>query len=107
MEGFLLDRCGLGCDGEGIVWRAPAADLLLVTDGESWDDTGIVEAARASQHRVFTIGVGAASAEHLLRRLGEMTGGACEIVTPRDGMAERVVRQCARMGAARLDGRVE
>ena len=86
---------------------AEEADLLLITDGQSWNDQDIVKAARRSRHRVFTIGVGAASAEHLLRHLGESTGGACEIVTPRDGMAERVLRQFDRMDARRLAGRIE
>ena len=81
--------------------------MLLITDGESWDDRGVVSAARRSRHRVFAIGVGSAAAAHLLHRLADETGGACEIVTPREGMAERIVRQIARMDARRLTGRVE
>jgi Ca-activated chloride channel family protein len=86
---------------------APEAELLLITDGQSWNDDGIIEEARKSRHRIFSIGVGAAAAEFLLRRLGESTGGACEIVTPRDGMAERVLRQLERMDAKRKFGRIE
>ena len=94
----------------GLPWPkevAPEAELLLITDGQSWDDGGIIEEARKSRHRIFSIGVGAAAAEFLLRRLGESTGGACEIVTPRDGMAERVLRQLERMDAKRKFRRIE
>ena len=87
--------------------HSSGADILLITDGQSWDDQGILAAARASRHRLFTIGVGTASAEHLLRSLSESSGGSCEIVTPREGMAERVVRQVLRMDGRRLSGQVQ
>jgi Ca-activated chloride channel family protein len=78
--------------------------LMLVTDGEITDVQGVTGAARASRHRFFTVGVGSAVAERLLRDLAAATGGACELVTPREDMAERIVRHFRRVdsGGARL-----
>jgi Ca-activated chloride channel family protein len=78
--------------------------LILVTDGEITDAPGVVRAARASRHRLFTVGVGSAVAEGLLRDLAGVSGGACELVAPREDMAERIVRHFRRIdaGGARL-----
>jgi Ca-activated chloride channel family protein len=82
------------------------ADVLVITDGQTWDEEGIVAAAAEARHRLFTVGVGAAAAETLLRRIAEESGGACEMVTPRDGMAERIIRQFERMDVQRLHGQI-
>jgi Ca-activated chloride channel homolog len=78
--------------------------LILVTDGEITDVPGVVRAAKASRHRLFTVGVGSAVAEGLLRDLAGVSGGACELVAPREDMAERIVRHFRRIdaGGARL-----
>jgi Ca-activated chloride channel family protein len=47
---------------------------------------------RRKAHRVFAVGVGSAVAEEMLRRLAQETGGACELVSPREGMAEKIAR---------------
>jgi Ca-activated chloride channel family protein len=77
------------------------ADVLLVTDGEVWAIDAIVEAARASGHRVFAVGVGSAPAESLLRRLAEATGGACELVSPNESIEEAIARMFARLRVCR------
>lgn len=74
-----------------------APTLILITDGEIADAATVVKAARASGHRFFTIGVGSAVAEGLLRDLAQQTGGACELVAPREDMAERIVRHVRRI----------
>lgn len=81
-----------------------APTLMLITDGEITDTQAMVRAARASRHRLFTVGVGSAVAEGLLRDLAAATGGACELVAPREDMAERIVRHFRRIdsGGARL-----
>ena len=56
--------------------------VLLITDGAVWDVERIVSTSRISGHRVFTVGLGSAPAESLLRELAEKTGGACELVPP-------------------------
>lgn len=72
-------------------------DVLLITDGQLWDIEGVIAAARASGRRVFTVGVGAASNERLIRGLAEATGGAAEFVTPNETTATRIVRHFERM----------
>ncbi len=86
-------------------------DLFLITDGEVWGGEGMVERAGQSAHRHFTVGVGAAAVEELVRPLAERTGGACEMVTPSEGMAERVHRHFLRIysprGKAEIDWAVK
>ena len=59
-----------------------SADVLLITDGEVWNIENIIALARTSGHRVYTIGVGSAPAESLLRELAKDTGGTCEFDLP-------------------------
>ena len=72
-------------------------DLLLITDGEVWDTDATIAEARASGHRIFTVGVGSAVAEPFVRSLAEATGGACELVAPREDMAGRIHRHFQRI----------
>ena len=81
--------------------EAESADIFLVTDGEVYDWQAVVRAAKQSGHRIFTVGVGSAVSEAFVRELAARTGGACELVSPCEGMAGRVVRHFARMRAAR------
>jgi Ca-activated chloride channel family protein len=81
--------------------RTEAADVFLVTDGEVGDWQPIVEEARKTGHRVFTVGVGSAVSEAFVRGLAAATGGACELVSPREGIAERVMQHFARLRAPR------
>lgn len=73
------------------------ADVLLVTDGEVWDTSNIIAAAKNSGHRIFAIGVGTSPAETLLRELAEMTGGACELVSPKEDIEQAIVRMFNRI----------
>ena len=75
-------------------------DVLLITDGDVWDIEPTVTAATQSGHRVFAVGVGSSPAESLLRDLAERTGGACELVSPNENVADAVVRMFRRMRAA-------
>ena len=74
-----------------------ARDLLLITDGEVWDTDRVVAEARRSGHRIFTVGVGNSVAEPFVRALADATGGACELVAPREDMAERIHRHFQRI----------
>ena len=84
-----------GIAGEGGMQR----NLLLITDGEVWDADAVIEKARGSGHRLFTVGVGSSVAESFVRALAEATGGACELAAPRADMGERIHRHFQRIGA--------
>ena len=78
-----------------------SGDVFVVTDGEvsSWE--AVVAEAKRSGRRVFTVGVGSAVSEAFVRGLAAATGGECELVSPREGMADRVIRHFERMRAPR------
>lgn len=83
------------------IGRVEAADVFLVTDGEISNWKTVVDEAKKSRHRIFTVGVGSAVSEAFVRGLATDTGGECELVSPREGMADRVVRHFDRMRAPR------
>lgn len=72
-------------------------DILLITDGEIWQAEELVATMRRTAHRVFAVGVGSAVAEQGLRSLAHETGGACELVSPQEGMAAKIVRHFQRI----------
>ena len=76
-------------------------DVLLITDGEVWNSEPVLRDARETGHRIFTVGVGASVAEHFVRQLAETCGGACELVSPNENMAERIYRHFQRMCSPR------
>jgi len=85
-------------------WRAlggTPGDVFLITDGEVGMWQPIVGQAKASGHRVFTVGVGSAVSEAFVRGIAAVTGGECELVSPREGMSERVLRHYQRMRSPR------
>lgn len=88
-------------DAYAAVSGSESADIFLVTDGEvsSWE--AVVQEAKRSGHRIFTVGVGSAVSEAFVRGLAAGTGGECELVSPREGMADRVIRHFERMRAPR------
>ena len=73
------------------------AAILLITDGEVWDIEETIATVRASGHRIFALGVGSAPAESLLQDMAEVTGGACEMVTPGENMQKAVERLLIRL----------
>jgi len=79
------------------------ADVFLITDGEVWNHERIVEEAKQSRHRIFTIGVGSAVSEPFVKSLAEQTGGACELVSPLENMAEAVHRHFKRIYLSRAE----
>jgi Ca-activated chloride channel family protein len=79
------------------------ADLLLITDGNVWDHETSVSAARRSGHRIFTVGVGSAVTESYVRGLAEETGGACELVSPNEDMADKIHRHFLRINSPRCE----
>lgn len=84
--------------------RGPAGDaeVLLITDGETWDREAIVKAARASGHRIFVIGVGSSPSEVLARGIAEATGGFASFVAPNEDVVPVIERHLSRMRLPRV-----
>ena len=78
-------------------------DILLITDGEVWNGEEIINRIKKSGHRLFTVGVGSSVASNFVLRLAQETGGACELVAPREEMAEKIVRQFRRIYLPRAE----
>ena len=68
------------------------AVILLITDGEVWNIEEIIATVRASGQRIYAVGVGSAPSESLLKDMADITGGASEMVTPRESMQKAVER---------------
>lgn len=79
-------------------------DVLLITDGELWENDELIDKMKKSNHRVFTIGVGSSVSENFVRRLAGETGGACELVVPNEQMTEKIVRHFKRIFLPRAEG---
>lgn len=73
------------------------ADVLLITDGDVWEAQALVDAAKASGHRVYALGVGSAPNESMLAEMALATGGACELVGVGEDMTQAVQRMVQRM----------
>jgi Ca-activated chloride channel family protein len=73
------------------------ADVLLMTDAETWDIDAVLNAVQDTRHRLFVVAVGATPVEPLVRRLAEQTGGACECVTPNEDLEAAVLRMAKRI----------
>ena len=79
-----------------------SADVLLVTDGETWERDTIVRLCRSSRHRVFVMGCGACPAESVVREIAEATGGAAVFVSPSEDVNAVVDRHLQRMRQPRV-----
>ncbi len=77
--------------------------VLLITDGEIQEHAKLVRLAAKSAHRIFTVGVGSAVVDVFLESLARTTGGACELVSPQEGMAEKILSQFHRLRQPKLD----
>ena len=70
---------------------------ICETDGEVWDWEKVTTKAARSGVRFFTVGVGSSVSEAFVQTLAEVTGGACELVSPNEDMAEKIVRHFKRI----------
>ncbi|MDR1604151.1 MAG: VIT and VWA domain-containing protein [Gracilibacteraceae bacterium] len=96
MEAALQSTFRLG--GAGFV----GCDVLLITDGEVYAMSGVLDSARQSGHRVFVVGIGSSPEESLLRKLAEETGGACDFVSPGENVRPAITRMFARLRSQRV-----
>lgn len=74
-----------------------SGEVLLITDGEVWEWEKVKIMAAVSGYRFFTVGVGSSVSEPFIQSLADVTGGACEIVSPNENMTERIVRHFKRI----------
>lgn len=81
---------------------ADGADIFLITDGEVWGLDRLIGQARKARQRVFVVGIGAAPAESVLRKLAAASGGACEFVAPGEDAEAAIVRMFARLRSPRV-----
>jgi len=72
-------------------------EVLLITDGEVWDWENVTKMVARSGVRFFTVGVGSSVSEAFLQTLADVTGGACELVSPNENMVEKIVRHFKRI----------
>ena len=72
-------------------------DILLITDGQIYGIDAIVKKAKASKHRVFTVGIGSSPSNNLLRRLAVETNGACDYVAEGEAVEPAIVRMFNRL----------
>lgn len=86
----------------GLKGEDASGTVLLITDGEIHEHEKLVRRGEKSGHRVFVVGVGASVAETFLRKLANVTNGACELVAPQEGMSEFVLSQFHRMRQKRV-----
>lgn len=80
----------------------PEGEVLLITDGEAHVAPERIATLTSAGVRIFTVGVGSAVAEGLVRDLALRSGGACELVTPNESMAAVIASQCRRLSLPRM-----
>lgn len=93
--------------GKAVGISKPGADILLITDGEAYVDQGELNKIASTSHRFFTVGVGSAVSETVVKTLADVSGGACELVTPNEHMASRIVAHARRMTMPRAHLRID
>ena len=72
-------------------------DVLLITDGQVYGVDAIIQQATASNHRVFSVGIGSSPSHSLLRRLAVETNGACDFVAGGEAVEPAIVRMFNRL----------
>jgi Ca-activated chloride channel family protein len=77
--------------------RSSPCDVLLITDGQIYGIDDMIKKAKASKHRVFSVGIGSSPSENLLRRLAVETNGACDFVASGETVEPAIVRMFNRL----------
>ncbi|MBF0220173.1 MAG: VWA domain-containing protein, partial [Gammaproteobacteria bacterium] len=70
--------------------------IVLLTDGAVWKEESLLKQLKREPAQIYTIGIGSAVSESLVRALAEASGGECELVNPREDMVEIIKRQTYR-----------
>src|SRR5579871_334108 len=81
-----------------------AGDIFILTDGQVAGTERILAQARATNIRLFCLGIGSASQDRFLSLLARETGGLSKFVTPRERVDLPAVDLFASMGQAAATG---
>jgi Ca-activated chloride channel family protein len=73
------------------------SDVLMITDGEIWGVTSLIERVRSANHRLFVLALGMSSNEPLARTVSRDSRGACEFVTLNEDSRTAMHRILGRM----------
>lgn len=79
-------------------------DIFILTDGQVAGTEGILAHARATNIRLFCLGIGSASQDRFLSLLSRETGGLSKFVTPRERVDLPAVDLFASMGQRAATG---
>lgn len=74
-------------------------DVILITDGESYNVETVANRAVKSGHRIYPLVIGHTPADGQLQKLAQMTGGFCEVITPNERIDDAMVRIVRRIHA--------
>lgn len=81
-------------------------EIVLLTDGQVWENTDVFDAANLEQSehsRINTIGIGSAVSENIVIQIAEATQGQWMLVHPNEPMDERICHFIAQVSAPRID----
>lgn len=95
MEAALKSTFEISAPSESVVF--------LITDGEIYAIDNLIETATQSAHRIFVIGIGSSPAEVNLRRLADVTGGACDFIAPGEAIEPAILRMFKRLRSPRAE----
>ncbi len=77
-------------------------DVLLITDGQTYEVNSIIELANKSKQRIFTVGIGASPSQGLLHRLATATDAACDFIAAGEAVEPAIVRMFNRLRSPSL-----
>jgi Ca-activated chloride channel homolog len=71
-----------GIEAAAQLLAGSAGEIFVITDGQVFETSEIVQRAKKCEVRLFCLGIGSASQDRFLELLARQTGGICRFVTP-------------------------
>ena len=72
-------------------------DILLITDGQTYDAGQTIKLSKESGHRIFVVGIGSSPTEDLLNTIADETKGAAEFVASGESVEPAVMKMFNRL----------